>query len=116
MRTVKMDDIKKDVEKVVADSGVKYSNEDILLLIGCCEQFKSRGYSFTHVEVAEFLVSKKNLEMIEEIGITKTIYAMSKMRLGTIKKSKSPGRNDPCKCGKMKYKKCNPTNCLNGQG
>jgi len=112
MKVLSADDIKKDVEKVIKESGVKYSDEDILLIIGCCEKFKGAGYSFTHVQVAEFLVSKKNLEMIEEIGITKTIYAMSRMKLGTIKRKKTPGRNDPCECGKKKYKKCNPNNCL----
>lgn len=111
MKQVTQEEIFKSVSEIIGAAGVKYTNEDIYLVMGCVEQFKRSGYKFTFEEIATFLVSEKNMEMIEKEGLTKTILAMSRMKLGTIRVPKRPGRNDPCPCGKMKFKKCNEKTC-----
>ena len=105
---ITQEDIFKEVKEIIAASGHPYSDEDVYLCMGCTEKFNNSGYRLTHMEVAEFLVNEKNSEMIKEKGIKKTILAMSKMRLGTIRRrGKRLGRNAPCFCGSgLKYKKC----------
>lgn len=96
------------VSGVLSDAGIKHTNEHCLLLIGASIKFQNRGYKVKPKECAEFLVNKKNRKQIKKNGLEKTILAMSKMQLGTIKReSPKIGRNDKCPLNPdIKFKKC----------
>ena len=92
---------------IIGGAGISYDGKDILLIIAVTDQFRRSGYTLTYDEVATFLTNKKNRKMIKEQGLTKTIEAMASMKLGTIKRPKTPGRNEQCPCQSgNKYKRC----------
>lgn len=99
------------IKNIIAGAFIKYTNEDILKIIAITDGFNARGYKLSYKEVAEFIANKRNRELIEKDGLTKTLEAMPNMRLGTIRRDAPKiNRNSKCPCGSgNKFKKC----CIN---
>ncbi len=107
MKNISGKEIASKVGGIIGKAGYTYNQSDIELLFAITNHFNSHGYKLSYIEVSEFLVSKQNKTLIEEVGLRKTIEAMYYMKLGTIRKDKKVCRNDPCPCGSCKkYKKC----------
>lgn len=97
----------KKIEAILKRNFVPFKLQDVLLIIAITNQFRRSGYDMTDIQVTEFLMNEKNMELIKKNGLTNTIEAMRLMKLGTILRPKKPGRNEPCSCGSgKKYKRC----------
>jgi uncharacterized protein YchJ len=83
-----------------------YDTRDLSAVVGMAEFLKPKGYSLEMV--AEFLVTEKNLEVIEKVGIKKFIHMAQRAKFPTIQAKKMKyNRNEPCPCGSgTKFKKC----------
>lgn len=98
------------VTTIFDQKNATYTPDDVLLLIAIVDKWNGRGYEIGIAETAHFLFNKRNIELIIRNGMTKTIKAMSLMKLGMIKRGKTTGRNEKCPCGSgSKFKKC----CIN---
>lgn len=98
------------VKNVFDQKNATYEKNDVLLLVAVVDGFNNRGYTVGYDEAAHFLFNQRNVELVITQGITKTIKAMSLMKLGPIRKGVVIGRNEKCPCGSgNKYKKC----CIN---
>jgi len=90
-----------------AEREVFYSLEDVNLLFDVTNTIYDRGHRYTYLEVADFATNETNKPHAQKMGITWVLKRIPLIKMPTIRRPKTPGRNEPCACGSgAKFKKC----------